>query len=185
MSLTHLGPCPACGGPDADPVADHVAACRGCGRLRGDGEYADCPEASAAPIGFAAELVRHHGLTSDDLVIEVGSGTGGRLRALRRLGPRVLGIEPSLPDTTRAFGAGVDTIGAVFGAGVAGYVARRYGPARVLLVRDLRAVGCEPAVLLAAAAECLMPDGIVVAEVLVGGTARLVDLVPAAVAAAA
>jgi hypothetical protein len=72
----------------------------------------------------------------------------------------------------------VDTIGAMFGACAAEYVARRYGPARVVLVRDLRAVGCEPAALVVDAAICLTPDGVVVAEVLVGDTARLVELAP-------
>ena len=187
MSPTHLGPCPTCGGPDADPITGSaeslcVLACRGCGRLRAaaDGAAtADLPGAPAAPIAFAAELVRRYGLTADDLVVEVGSGTGGRLRAVRRLGPRVLGIEPRLRDMARAFHTGVDTIGAVFGVGAAEYVARRYGPARVVLVRDLRAVGCEPAALVADAAACLRRDGVIVAEVLVGDTARMVELVPA------
>jgi SAM-dependent methyltransferase len=194
MPPTRLAPCPACGSPDADPVAAspdslHVLACRGCGRLRGHSQHIDLPESPSDPVGFAAVLVGRHALSADDLVIEIGSGTGGRLRAVRRLGPRVLGIEPQLREMARAFHAGVDTIGALFGSGVAEYVARRYGLARVLIVRDLRAVGCDPAVLLATAAGCLTPDGVVVAEVLVGDTARMIELaptrLPAAVPAAA
>jgi hypothetical protein len=96
----------------------------------------------------------------------------------------VLGIEPRLSEMARAFHAGVDTIGSMFGPGVAGYVARRYGPARVLLARDLRAVGCAPVELLAAAGGCLTPNGVVAAEVLVGGTTRIVELAPSVQAAA-
>jgi hypothetical protein len=192
MLPTRVGPCPACGNPDAEPVGGsgdsvHVLACRGCGRLHAGRDSltsAAVPEAPAAPVALAADLVRRHGLTAADLVIEVGSGTGGRLRAVRRLGPRVLGIEPRLGEMARAFHAGVDTIGAMFGPGVAAYVARRYGPARVLLLRDLRAVGCAPAALLTAAAGCLTPDGLVVVEVLVEDTARMVELVPAGLPAA-
>jgi hypothetical protein len=134
-------------------------------------------------VAFAAELVRRYGLTPADLVVDLASGAGGRLRAVRRLGPRVLGIEPRLRDVSPAFLAGVDTIGARFGPGVAEYVARRYGRARVLLVRDLRAVVCDPAALLTAAAACLNSNGVVVAEVLVGEAARLVELVPAGASA--
>jgi hypothetical protein len=136
-------------------------------------------------MAFAAELARRFALTPADLVVEIGSGAGGRLRAVRRLGPRVLGIEPRLSDMAKAFHAGVDTICAVFNVGVAEYVARRYGPARVLLLRDLRAVGCGPAGLLSAAAACLAPNGVVVAEVLVGDGAHLLELTPTLAPAAA
>lgn len=192
MISTDLDPCPACGTVGADPVTGPaqfpcVVACRRCTRLRGgEGTVGSrLPTVPAAPIAFAAELVRRFALTAADLVVEIGSGTGGRLRAVRRLGPHVLGVEPHLPDVTKAFQAGVDTIGAAFGPGVADAIARRYGPARVLLVRDVRAFDGDPAAFLAAAAACLTPDGVVVAEVLVGGTAHLVELTPTPAAAAA
>jgi SAM-dependent methyltransferase len=180
-------PCP-CGGPDAESLAAGVVACRGCGRFRSvdPANRPELPEPVADPAAFAAGLVRRYALTRHDLVVEVGSGDGERLRAVQGLGPRVLGVEPDLRVMARAFHAGVDTIGTRFGAGVGEYVARRYGPARVLVVRGLRAVGCDPAALVGAAAGCLGPGGVLVAEVLVGGVARLVELeaaVPVRVAA--
>ena len=175
MLPIHPPPCP-CGGPDAVPVAVGVLACRGCGRFRTT-PGTELLEAAADPAALAAGLVRRYGLTRDDLVVEVGSGDGERLRAVQGLGPRVLGVEPELRVMAKAFHAGVDTIGTHFGAGVGEYIARRYGPARVLLVRGLRAVGCEPAALVGAAAGCLAPGGVLVAEVLVG-VPRLVELHP-------
>ena len=49
-----------------------------------------------------AELAERYGLTAADLVVEVGSGDGSRLRAVRALGPRVLGIEPDVRLMARA-----------------------------------------------------------------------------------
>jgi len=185
LPIHPLPPCPSCGGPDAEPVAPDsgVLACRGCGRFWAAVDPTnrpELPEAAADPAAFAAGLVRRYRLTRDDLVVEVGSGGGERLRAVKGLGPRALGVEPELRVMAKAFHAGVDTIGTRFCAGIGEYVARRYGPARVLVVRGLRAVGCEPADLVAAAAGCLVPGGVLVAEVLVGGVARLVELHPVA-----
>src|SRR4051794_27391367 len=96
-----------------------------------------------APFESAAELVRRHGLTPSDLVIEVGSGDGPLLKAIRDRGPRVLGIEPDVMAMSRAWADGVDTIAAVFGPGVAEYVRRRYGPARLVVTRSVRGIGDE------------------------------------------
>jgi len=112
------------------------------------------------PAETAADLVRRHALTAADLVIEVGSGEGTLLRAVRACGPRVLGIEADARAVGRAYHSGVDTLAAVFAPGVAEYVRRRYGPARVLLARP-PAAGV-PADLLAAARVCLGPGGAVV-----------------------
>jgi novobiocin biosynthesis protein NovU/D-mycarose 3-C-methyltransferase len=110
---------------------------------------------------FAAELVRGHGLTAADLVVEVGSGDGGRLRAVRALGPRVLGVEPDVLLMARAFAQGVDTIAAYFGPALADYVRRKYGPVRLLVVRDAATWG-DQARSAEAAAFCLAPEGRIV-----------------------
>jgi hypothetical protein len=111
---------------------------------------------------LAADLVRRYCLTADDLVIEVGSGEGTLLKAIRGLGPRVLGVEADVEAMMRAWAAGVDSIAAVFGPGVADYARRRYGPARLLLGRSVRVGGEEFARLVAAGSRCLVPDGVIV-----------------------
>jgi len=110
---------------------------------------------------FAAELVRRYRLTGDDLVIEVGSGEGTLLKAIRGLGPRVLGVEADVEAMMRAWAAGVDSIAAVFGPGVADYARRRYGPARLLFSRCVRAGGEEFARFVAAGSRCLTPNGVI------------------------
>ena|SRR5579871_2436437 len=101
-----------------------------------------------------ADLIARLGLTADDLVVEVGSRDGTRLREVKACGPRVLGVEPNVQLMARAFAAGVDTLAAYFSPGVAGYIRRKYGPVRLLLVHDAAAFG-DPA----AAAACLAPGG--------------------------
>jgi methylation protein EvaC len=128
----------------------------------------------------ATELVRRYALTADDLVIEVGSGDGLLLKTVRDLGPRVLGVEPDVAAMSRAWAGGVDTIAAVFGPGIASYVRRRYGPARLVVTRSVRGIGDELSRFIAAASRCLAPGGVVVIHS--GGVHALVEVCPDQVA---
>src|SRR6266568_2498635 len=83
---------------------------------------------------LAQKLVHRYGLSTSDLVIEIGCGDGSLLQALRQSGPRVLGIDADVVRVASAWASGVDSIAAYFGPGVADYVRRRYGPARLLVV---------------------------------------------------
>lgn len=125
---------------------------------------------------LAAELVRRYALTAADLVVEVGSGEGVLLKAVRALGPRVLGVEPDVAAMARAWAGGVDSISAVFGPGVAGYVRRRYGPARLVVTRSVRGIGEELARFVASASRCLAPGGAIVIHS--GGVNALVEVCP-------
>jgi len=128
----------------------------------------------------ATELVRRYALTANDLVVEVGSGEGLLLKAVRDLGPRVLGVEPDVSAMSQAWAAGVDTIAAVFGPGVASYVRRRYGPARLVVTRSVRGIGDELSRFVAAASRCLAPGGAVVIHS--GGVHARVEVCPDQVA---
>lgn len=125
---------------------------------------------------LAAEFVRRYALTASDLVVEVGSGDGLLLAALRKLGPRVLGIEPDCAAMARAWRAGVDTVSAVFGTGVADYVRQRYGPARLVVTRAVRGIGEELSRFVTAASRCLTPDGAIVIHA--GAVNALVEVRP-------
>jgi len=123
------------------------------------------------PQALATQLVDRYGLTAADLVIEIGSGEGEFLRAVRQLGPRVLGIETDAVRVSRAFAAGIDTVRAVFNPATAARVCRRYGVARVLIAGS--PATAEPE-FLAAAARCLTADGVV----LLVGAAALAECQP-------
>ena len=118
------------------------------------------PDPTPATCDLAARLVERHRLTATDLVVEVGSGDGSLLRAVRALGPRVLGVEPAAQQLSRAFQAGVDTLRAAFDPAAAEVIRRRYGPARVVIARKLPIRSGNPAAFRTAAALCLAPDGV-------------------------
>ena len=109
----------------------------------------DSPDAE-----FARRLIENFSLTAADLVIEVGSGTGARLRAIRDRGPRVVGVETELVTMVIAWNARIDTICAAFDERLARYLVGRYGAARVVILSDdtLREV----------ARTCLAPGGTIV-----------------------
>lgn len=90
-------------------------------------------DAVPTPAEFARVLVDRYKLTPSDLVIEVGSGDGARLRAVRDLGPRVVGVEPDIVAMVRAWNAGVDTIRAAFDGDLVRYLLTRYGLARLVV----------------------------------------------------
>lgn len=105
-------------------------------------------------VEFARRLVAEYTLTAADLVIEVGSGKGRRLRSVHDRGPRVVGVEPDLLTMVTAWNAGIDTICAPFDESLARYLLSRYGGAKVVIVPsdELRQV----------ATLCLAPGGLVV-----------------------
>lgn len=107
------------------------------------------------PTNLARLLVERHALTPADLVIEIGSGDGSRLRAVRDLGPRVVGVEEDAVAMRRAWAAGVDAVRAAFDPGLARLILSRYGSARVVVVH------ADSPALRAAAAACLGPHGVV------------------------
>jgi SAM-dependent methyltransferase len=109
---------------------------------------------------LAADLIRRYGLAAGSFVVEVGSGDGEFLRPFRQAGIRVLGIEPNPHAMTVAWEAGVDTVAAHFGIGVAEYVKQLYGPVRLLIARSVQAGSEEFARLIAAAPRCLAVDGV-------------------------
>ncbi len=110
----------------------------------------------------AADLIRWYGLTADDFVIEVDSGEGSLLRAIRALGPRVLGIEPDIQVMARAFHGGVDTLAATFHSSTADDIRRRYGPAQLVLSRTVHPAGDDLTQFVATAARLLAPGGAIV-----------------------
>jgi hypothetical protein len=126
-----------------------------------DGES---PSAVRQAAEFARLLVARFGLTADDLVVEIGSNDGTRLRAVRERGPRVVGVEPVVRVMARAFQAGVDTVGAFFDDALARDLLKKYGPARVVLTGTALSTAPDLPAFLSAVAGLLTPDGVLVAQ---------------------
>ena len=125
---------------------------------------------------LAADLIRRYGLSTGDLVVEVGSGDGTFLKSLQPFGVRVLGIESSIRAMARAWSDGVDTIAAQFGLPTADYVRTRYGAAKLLIARSVQPGSEDFAALIAAGARCLTPDGAI--AILGTGVNAMVEVRP-------
>lgn len=78
------------------------------------------------------------GLTTDSFVLEVGSNDGSFLGALRTLGyRRLLGVEPAADAVAAAAGRGVETLHAYFAPEAAGRIVDTFGPADLLIARQV------------------------------------------------
>ncbi len=78
---------------------------------------------------LAREVVGRYGLGPSDLVIDVGSNDGTLLSGFRRLGTRVLGVDPARNLAALAASAGVETYTAYFGRRTAEEIVSRWGKA--------------------------------------------------------
>lgn len=113
---------------------------------------------------LAAHAVERLRLGAKDLVIDVGSNDGLLLSSFKRLGVRVLGIEPAANLAARAVASGIPTVCTFFDAGVAGRLALGEQASLVCAtnvfahVDDIRGFT-------RAAFDLLSPDGVFLVEV--------------------
>jgi SAM-dependent methyltransferase len=103
------------------------------------------------------------GLTSDDLVVDVGSNDGTLLAAFRDDGHRVLGIEPTRTAEI-ARDRGIETMSAFFDAGAASEAVSQHGTARVVTAANVFAHIPDIHAVVEAIASMLAPNGVFVSE---------------------
>jgi methylation protein EvaC len=125
---------------------------------------------------LAADLIRRYEMTDRDLVIEVGSGEGDLLRALKAAGVRVLGLEPDMHRMSRSWKSGVDTVCAHLGSETVEYIRSHYGLAKVLIARSAKPGSDEFTRLVSTGPRCLAPDGVI--AILGSGVNAVVEVRP-------
>ena len=129
--------------------------------------YVYVSSTSPVMVGYlrdqCAAIVRRLKLKPGDLVVEFGSNDGTLLRLFKEAGMRVLGVDPAANVAPDA--AEIETVADFFGAGMAGRIREKYGPAKAICaynvcahIDDLRDVVDGVRTLLA-------PDGQFVFEV--------------------
>lgn len=114
---------------------------------------------------LAAGLVAQHRWGSDDLIVEVASNDGTVLKAFKRQGVRVLGIEPARNIATLAEAAGVPTMAEFFAKESALVAAAAHGQAAAILGRHVFAHVDDVHGFLDGVTALLRPDGVFIIEV--------------------
>lgn len=85
---------------------------------------------------FAAEAMRRLDLRPGDFVVDIGSNDGVLLAAFKRLGLRVLGVEPT--DTAKiAQAEGIETLQEFFDSSVAKAIVTEYGTPRLVTMTNV------------------------------------------------
>ncbi len=114
---------------------------------------------------LAREIVRRYEVGPADLVVDVGSNDGTLLSAFRRLGPRVLGVDPAKNLATIAARAGVETFTAYFGRRTADEIVQRWGRAAAVTATNTFPHIPDLADFLGGLLAVLRPGGVFVIEV--------------------
>lgn len=86
--------------------------------------------------GLSADLVRRCRLRPGDLVIDIGCNDGTLLQAFRNHGVRTLGVDPAANLARLHQGDGIDRYVDLFGTVTAEEIARRWGPAALVVATN-------------------------------------------------
>lgn len=85
----------------------------------------------------AEQYIKDFNLTSDTLVVDIGSNDGIALKPLKEKGVKVLGIEPAKNISKIANENGIDTINSYFNLSVANKIVNKYGHANLVTASNV------------------------------------------------
>lgn len=114
---------------------------------------------------LARSVIEATGAGPDDLIIDIASNDGSLLKEVRRLGARVLGIEPASNLARLAEEEGIETVNRFFDSQVAEDVVRTHGPARAVTATNVLAHVDNTVDFLAGCRSLLADEGMLVVEV--------------------
>ena len=164
---------------EADPVYPlEVALCRACGHV----QLRDVVDPGAlfenylyvsgtSPTfvrhfeRYANDLIRRYRPAPESLVVDVGSNDGTLLGFFKRLGFKVLGIDPAREIARTATRSGIETIPGFLDAKLAERIAREHGPCALVTANNVFAHVDDLAAFLRAARTMLAKDGLFAFEV--------------------
>lgn len=163
-------------GEETFPLA--VAACRTCGLVQLDFVvpaerlYRDYIYVSSTSEGvtthadvLSGTLIEQYRWKPTDLIVEIASNDGTVLKAFKRRGVRVLGVEPARNIAAIAEKDGVPTIAEFFNPASARTVLAEHGQAAGILGRHVFAHVDDVHSFFDGVDACLAPDGVFVIEV--------------------
>jgi SAM-dependent methyltransferase len=151
--------------------------CRDCGLLQilhvGNPEiqYRDYVYTTSISLGLrehfqnlAADTIRKRKLTTNSLVVELGSNDGTLLRCFKNGGMRVLGVDPAVEIAGRATKNGIETLPEFFGENLGRSIAAKYGKADVIIANNMLANIDDLDAFFRGVAALLAPNGVFIFE---------------------
>jgi hypothetical protein len=150
-----------------------LAICENCGYVHlphivsPEASYSDYVYVSGVTVGlrphfdgYAIELVGDFGVPQGALAVDLGSNDGSMLDSFKRLGMRVLGVEPARQIALKANEAGLSTINDFFTSDVAAKIVQLHGSANIVTANYMYANIDDVREFTMNVAKLLSPDGI-------------------------
>src|SRR3989344_625841 len=113
---------------------------------------------------YAKEVYENFNLNKNSLIVDIGSNDGILLRPFKKLGVRVLGIDPARKIAKEAYKNGLETLPEYFDQKLADYIIKKYGFADVICANNVFAHVPLIDELVLAIKRLLKPEGILVIE---------------------
>jgi len=114
---------------------------------------------------YAGVVAVRHPLTSQDLVVDIGSNDGTLLRCFKSMHCRVLGVDPAREISKRATLDGIETIHGFFIPEMSREIRKAHGPAKLVTANNVFAHIDDLRGVLEGVRGLLTPDGVFVFEV--------------------
>ena len=115
--------------------------------------------------GLATEVVTNFKLNSESLVIDIGSNDGTLLKEFKKVGPKVIGIEPAVNISKSAQEEGITTVNDFFSENIAKKIIKDNGKADAITATNVIAHTNDLDKLLKGVSHLLKDEGIFVIEV--------------------
>jgi len=132
-------------------------------------DYIFCTSGSAGLVKhfrhYAENVTKDFHLSSNSLVLEIGSNDGTLLRFFKEKGMRVQGVDPALDIAGQATKSGVPTVPDFFTSELATKIRQDQGPAKLIVANNVFAHADQLADVTKGIASMLDRDGIFVFEV--------------------
>lgn len=113
---------------------------------------------------YSEEVFKRFNLNSDSLVVDIGSNDGILLSPFKKLGARILGVDPAQNLAKEATQKGLETWGSYFDPEIASKIAAKYGSANIITANNVFAHVHDLDNLVTAVKLLLDEDGVFVIE---------------------
>lgn len=114
---------------------------------------------------YAKDIIKKFPLLAKQLTIDVGSNDGVLLKPLKKLGARVLGVDPATNITTIVNKEHLESINDFFGTHITSFVNNTYGKAGIISANNVLAHTDKIHDILTATKQLLDPKGVFIFEV--------------------